>query len=211
MALRAVFILATLKPSSGSFSHTEALSQLLIEKLKDNDVESEIVRLADHHIPPGLKTNMGEGDEWPAIVQKMFAADMVIFATPIWWGGHSSLMQRVIERMDELNDQLVDTGKSEFLNKVAGLVITGGEDGAQHVIGNLANFVIWNGFTLPPACTLSYLGDFGDSPEEAMKKLKSQDYTTAMATTVARNLVSVRKALMANPIPTQEKGSQFIR
>jgi metal-dependent hydrolase (beta-lactamase superfamily II) len=28
-------------------------------------------------------------------------ADMVIFATPIWWGGQSSLEQRMIEHLDE--------------------------------------------------------------------------------------------------------------
>jgi multimeric flavodoxin WrbA len=210
--MKAIFLLATLKSSSsGEFSNTEVLSHLLVEKLKENGVESEMVKLADHRIPPGTRSNMGEGDEWPAILKKIFAADIIIFATPVWWGGHSSLMQRVIERMDELNDELVATGKSELLNKVGGIVITGGDDGAQHIIASLANFMSWNGLTVPPAPSLSYLGKAEDTPEALMQKFKSQKYTVGMATTVARNLAHVARVLKANPLPVQEKGSQDFR
>lgn len=209
--MKALFLLGSLK-REGEWSHTRVLCDLLAQKLGENGVESEVVNLVEHHIPPGLKTDMGvvdgKQDEWPAIVQKMFAADIIIFATPIWWGNMSSLMQRVIERLDELNDQIAATGKSEFLNKAGGMVITGAEDGAQHVIGNISNFMSWNGFTLPPASSLSYLGDFGKTPEEAMQKLKTT--SSAAATTVARNLAHVAKTLKENPLPTQEANAQGI-
>jgi hypothetical protein len=39
-----------------------------------------------------------DDDEWPEIADKLRKADIVIFATPIWWGQRSSLIQRVIER-----------------------------------------------------------------------------------------------------------------
>lgn len=210
--LKATFLLATLKTSaSGDYSHTQVLCELLAEELVKNGAESEIVKLADHNIPPGTKTNMGNGDEWPAILQKVFAADIIIFATPVWWGMQSSVMQRVLERLDELNDELVATGKSELLNKVGGIVVSGAEDGAQHIIGNLANFMAWNGLTLPPAPSLSYLGSAADTPEQLMQKFKSQEYTLGMARTLARNLVHFAKILKENPIPVQEKGSQSLR
>src|SRR3989344_5751329 len=161
--MKALFLLASLK-RQGEWSHTRVLCDHLAEKLKENGAESEVVALVDQYIPPGLKTDMGmvdgKQDEWPQIVQKMFAADIIIFATPIWWGNMSSLMQRAIERLDELNDEIAATGRSEFLNKAGGMVITGDEDGAQHVIGNISNFMSWNGFTLPPASSLSYLGRY---------------------------------------------------
>ncbi|MBX4192056.1 flavodoxin family protein [Candidatus Parcubacteria bacterium] len=210
--MKALFLLGTLKTTaSGKFSTTETLAELLIEKLKDHNVESEVVKLADHNIPPGTRSNMGQGDEWPQILQKMFAADIIIFATPIWWDNQSSLIQRVVERLDELNDKIVETGKSELLNKVGGIVITGGEDGAQHIIGNLANFMAWNGLTLPPAPSLSTLGVWADTKEELMQKFKSQTYTVGMATTLARNLAHMATLLKNNPIPTQEKGGQALR
>ena len=33
---------------------------------------------------------------------KVLASDILIIATPIWWSNQSSLIQRVIERLDEL-------------------------------------------------------------------------------------------------------------
>lgn len=39
---------------------------------------------------------------------KMLAADIIIFATPVWWGIQSSLIQRIIERLDELNDEQLE-------------------------------------------------------------------------------------------------------
>ncbi len=147
--LTAIVLLATLKPKN-ELSHTSVLSELLMEKLKKLGVESEVVRLIDHVISPGIKENMGKGDAWPKILKKILMADIIIFASPIWWGLHSSLMQRVVERMDSLNDSLLETGTSPFANKVASVVITGAEDGAQHITGNLLSFFTYNGLTIPP-------------------------------------------------------------
>jgi len=210
--MKAIFLLATLKTTaSGEYSHTEALSMVLVEELKKLGCESEFVRLVDHNIPVGLKSDMGAGDEWPTILPKITSADIVIFATPIWWGGHSSLMQRVIERMDALNDELIEKGTSGLLGKVGGMVITGEEDGAEHVIGNLANFLIWNGMTLPPAVTLSYLGGYENTEAATVDKFKKQESTAGMAKTMAQNLVHMATLLKNNPYPDQEKNSQYIR
>lgn len=209
--MKAIVLLATLKSTPQGFSNTGVLADLLIEEMSKLGVASEVVRLAERNIPPGTRTDMGAGDEWPQIVKKIGEADIIIFATPVWWGSHSSLLQRVIERMDELNDEIVQTGKSELLNKVGGMVITGGEDGAQHIIGNLSNFMVWNGLSLPPACSLSYLGESADSAEELAKKFRASKYTSGMARTMARNMVHMAKLLKENPLPTQDKDSQYLR
>lgn len=47
----------------------------------------------------------------------------MLFATPIWWGGRSSLMQRVIERMDAFDEGTVPGGRDILLGKVAGIVL----------------------------------------------------------------------------------------
>jgi multimeric flavodoxin WrbA len=213
--MKALFLLGSLKSGLGEeYSNTRVLCELLIEKFKELGVESEIVNLREHFIPPGTKTDLGlvggKQDEWPQIVQKMFAADIIMFATPIWWGNMSSLLQRVVERMDELNNELSDTGKSPLLNKVGGMVITGAEDGAQHVIGNLANFMSWNGLSIPAAPSLSYLGWNDVTREELLQKFKTEGSTNAMAATVARNLAHLAKVLKENPLPTQEGGAQRI-
>jgi multimeric flavodoxin WrbA len=203
--LTAVFLLGTLKLSP-EFSHTDALCEFLAGHLKEQNVTSEIIRLVDFNIKPGVETDMG-GDDWPKILDKVLAADIVIFATPIWWGIQSSVIQRVIERMDALNDELLETGKSELANKVGGIVITGAEDGAEHIIGNLSNFMVWNGLTMPPACSLSWLGDASkDTKQSLIEKFGKQKSTTGMAKTMSRNLVFFSRLLKANPMP-EESGA----
>lgn len=203
--LKAIFLLGTLKRTP-EFSHTDALCDLLAENLLKHNASSEIIRLADYEIKPGVETDMG-GDDWPSILKKVLAADIVILATPIWWGIQSSLIQRVIERMDALNDELLETGKSELANKVGGIVITGAEDGAEHIIGNLCNFMVWNGLTMPPACSLSWLGDASkDTKDSLLKKFRQQKSTSGMARTMARNLTFFARLLKNNPVPQEEGG-----
>jgi multimeric flavodoxin WrbA len=204
--LKAIFLLGTLKTVS-EFSHTQVLCELLIEEFQKHNVESEIIRLVEYNIKPGIKNDMGEGDDWPGILKKVLGSDIIIFATPIWWGIQSSLIQRIIERMDELNEHLLETGESELANKIGGIVITGAEDGAEHIIGNICNFMVWNGLTMPPACSLSWLGDASkDDMESLLKKLKGQKSTAYMAKTMARNLVFFARLLKANPIPQGKEG-----
>src|SRR6185503_2621553 len=173
--VRAIFLLGTLKKKH-QLSHTQVLCDLVAETFREKEnVESEIIRLRDYDIQPGTRTEIDD-DDWPKILDRVLAADIIIFATPIWWGIQSSLMQRAIERMDELNDELLATGKSRFQNKTGGIVITGGEDGAEHIIGNILNFMSWNGFTIPPAPSVSWLGELSEETREAAeKKFRSKE------------------------------------
>jgi hypothetical protein len=45
-----------------------------------------VVRVVDHDVKPGVQVDMGDGDEWPAIQEKLLAADILVFATPTWVG-----------------------------------------------------------------------------------------------------------------------------
>lgn len=203
--LRATILLGTLKPRR-QLSNTATLCDVLLGELSHFGVKTKIVRLVEYNIKPGLKNDMGTGDEWPGILEDVLASDILIFATPIWWGIQSSLVQRVIERMDELNDELLETGKSEFSNKIGGIIITGAEDGAEHTIGNLCNFMVWNGLTLPPACSLSFLGPIRNRTREGLlKKFKANKATASAARTMARNLVFFARLLKENNIPEGNK------
>jgi multimeric flavodoxin WrbA len=155
--LKAVILLGTLKAQG--LSNTETLSQFLQERMARRRIDCSIIKLVDYNVPPGTCSDMGDGDDWPAILAKVLDSDVVIFATPIWWDNHSSLMQRVIERLDELHDKVLAGEPSPLEGKVGGIVITGDSDGAQHVIGNISNFFNAVGVTLPPYATLSVLWD----------------------------------------------------
>jgi multimeric flavodoxin WrbA len=155
--MKATVLLGTLKREG--LSNTETLCEFLAQRMAGRGISSEIVKLVDHHLPPGTCSRMGEDDGWPAILEKLAHSEMVIIATPIWWGGHSSLVQRAIERLDELHDEILAGRPSLLQGKAGGIVITGDSDGAQHVIGNLANFFNAIGLLLPPFATLSVLWD----------------------------------------------------
>lgn len=202
--LKAVVLLATLKRkrSGQEFSHTETLCEVVTECLRDNGVRSEIIRLVEFDIPAGTKSNMGGRDQWPGILKKILAADIIIFATPIWWGIQSSLMQRAIERLDELHNELLETGKSRLNNKVAGIVITGEEDGEQHITGNIANFLLNIGLTLPPHCAVSYQGEYMRATKKSLgRKFREDENTSDAAEKMARNLAFFARLLRDNEIP----------
>jgi multimeric flavodoxin WrbA len=139
-------------------------------------------------------------DEWFGILQKVLAADIIVFATPIWWGNQSSLMQRVIERLDELHTELRETGKSRLSNKVGGIVITGEEDGEQHITGSISNFMLSIGLTLPPQCAVSYQGDYTRATKKSLARKFRQESADA-AETMAKNLAFFARLLRENNIP----------
>ena len=180
--MKAIILLATLKKEG--LSNTEVLSEFLMEQLKKKGVESELIKLVDHSILPGTYDDMGTGDEWPAILSKIIAADIIIFATPIWWSNMSSIMQRVIERLDNIHDEILEGKPSKLENKVGGIVITGDSDGAQHVIADVANFFNAIGIVLPPYSSLSvmYEGQAKGAKttrEELWKKYEEEYASTA--------------------------------
>lgn len=153
--MKAIILLATLKKDG--LSNTETLSQFLQHRMAEKNIDCTIIKLVNHTILPGTCSDMGAADEWPLILQQVLESDAVVFATPIWWDNHSSLMQRVIERLDELHDKVLAGEPSPLEGKAGGIVITGDSDGAQHVIGNISNFFNAIGLILPPYGTLSVL------------------------------------------------------
>jgi len=198
--LKAVFLLGTLKKRQ-VLSHTHVLCEVVAGVLKSQEnVDSEIIRLRDYDIQAGTKTEIDD-DDWPTILDRMLGADIIIFATPVWWGIQSSLIQRIIERLDELNDELLKTGKSRFANKVGGIVITGAEDGAEHIVGNILNFMSWNGFTIPPTPTVSFLGEVKEKDRESLKRKFRRQGIFGDAKTFSRHTAHIARLLKENPLP----------
>lgn len=186
-------------------SNTEELSQLVLDNMaKHGEVKSEIVRLADFNIEVGLGFKESESDQWPEIVEKIKAADVVIFATPIWWGQRSSLMQRIIERMDAFDEEVIAGGRSALLNKVAGVVITGSEDGAQQVLGSILEVLTFMNFTIPPQSCAYWVGEVGDDPKQEREKRLANKAASHMAENLAQGLMYYGQLLKENPMPSSK-------
>jgi multimeric flavodoxin WrbA len=183
-----------------SLSNTGELAALVLDEIRAlAPISAEVIRLSDQALPVGLGFREGAEDDWPNLVTKIKAADAVLFCTPIWWGGRSSLMQRVIERFDALDEEYSATGRSAIKGKVAGIVITGSEDGALSVMGSIMMVLSWMGFTLPPECTAYWVGEVGQPTSEDRDKRLRNMATMHMAKGLAQNLVYYARLLKAHP------------
>jgi multimeric flavodoxin WrbA len=179
--VKATILLGTLKKTG--LSHTATLCEFLTDRMERASIQCETIKLTDYDIPSGTHSSMGPGDQWPEILGKLLASNIIIFATPIWWGNQSSLIQRVIERLDELHDYLMAGKPSGLEGKVGGIVITGDSDGAQHIIGTVCNFYNAIGLLIPPFATLSVLWDrqaksANPAREELLRKYE-KDYAAS--------------------------------
>ena len=96
MNLKALAFNCTLK-ASPEFLLTDKLLRQLISALDRFGVKSELVRLVDHNIKPGVRSNEGAGDDWPALRSRLIASDILIVGSPIWLGQPSSVAKRVLE------------------------------------------------------------------------------------------------------------------
>jgi multimeric flavodoxin WrbA len=199
MRLSALFINCTLKPSPAE-SNTEALARVVIAALEADDVDCEIVRLVDLDIRPGVSSDEGDGDQWPEVHDKVLAADILVIASPTWLGKPSSVAQRALERLDALLSETDDEGRPVAYNRVAGVVVTGNEDGAHHVIGELAGGLIDVGFTVPGQAWTYW--NRGPGPGKSyLEEDAGHDWSDTTGRAAASNLAAAARALKARPIP----------
>jgi multimeric flavodoxin WrbA len=197
--VKALAINCTLKPSP-SDSNTDTLLNVVLGALQQRDVETQVVRAVDHDIKPGVESDMGEGDQWPAIRARIVESDILIIATPTWLGKPSSVAQRVMERMDAMLGETDGEGRPIAYNRVAGVVVTGNEDGAHHVISETSGSLIDIGFTVPGQSWTYWNMGPGPGPSY-LETDHGHDWSHTTGEAAASNLLSVARALRANPIP----------
>ncbi|WP_395110471.1 flavodoxin family protein [Actinomadura sp. SCN-SB] len=197
--MRAVVINCTLKRSPEA-SNTEALATVVEDELRARGVEVESIRAVDLDIPPGVATDLGEGDPWPAVHRSLLNAEILILASPTWAGQPSSVAQRVIERMDAMLSETDDEGRPVAFNRVAGVIVTGNEDGAHHVINNVSGALNDFGYTIPGQAWTYWNRGPGPGPSY-LDSREGRDWSESTGRAMASNLVAAAEALAAKPIP----------
>jgi multimeric flavodoxin WrbA len=131
---------------SPSVSNTEGLARKVIEWFDTMDVDSELVRVVDYHIPTGTRY-------------------------PLY-------------------------------NKVAGVVVTGNEDGAHSAAETTLFNMTHLGCTVPPNADTYWVGDAGPGPSY-LDAGQEHPYTQRTTRWLAHNLVHMARMLKANPIPPE--------
>jgi multimeric flavodoxin WrbA len=196
--VRAVILNCTLKASPDP-SNTQQLADHVAAGLRERGVTVESIRVVDRNVPPGIETDLGEGDDWPAVHEKLLLAEILVIASPTWLGRPSSVAQRVLERMDAMMSETDENDRPVAYNRVAGVVVTGNEDGAHHVISEITGALNDIGYTIPgQAWTYWNMGP-GPGPSYSDTDHGHQ-WSTDTAATMAGNLYAVADALRARPM-----------
>lgn len=202
MPLKATLLNCTLKHSPET-SNTEALLHKIINLYEGLDVECDLVRVVDYNIPFGVRSDEGPGDQWPEILSKLRHSDIIVIGTPIWLGERASVAQMVMERLDgSYLDADPRTGQYPLYGKVAGVVVTGNEDGAHSaastILFNLSHF----GCVIPPNADCYWVGDAGPGPSYIEARGDRHLYTNRTARYLVHNTIYLADLLKRHPIPT---------
>jgi multimeric flavodoxin WrbA len=198
--MHAVALNATLKRSPEP-SSTEALARVVLDALERGGATTDLIRLVDHVIEPGVVSEaVSDADEWPGLRERILAADILVLATPTWIGQPASTIKRAIERMDAFLSEFKPDGRPVAYDKVCGFVVTGNEDGAHHVIAELAQAAIDLGFTVPASSWTYWNKGPGPGDEEYLTS-DERGWSDQTGRTAAANLLAVAEALRARPLP----------
>jgi len=201
MALRALFLNTTLKYGDEK-SNTEALADEVFDIYRKNGVETESLRITDYNVPFGISDDLGGGDEFPQILKKVEAADIVIIGTPIWLDEKSSVAKLLIEWLYGSASLTNDKGQSIFYNKVGGVVVTGNEDGGKAAAKSILYSMAHNGFTIPPNVNTYWVGDAGPGPSY-MEAGTDNEFTKSHVKMLAWNTMHLARLFKEHPIPAE--------
>ena len=165
--LRAAYVNCTLKPSPQT-SNTQGLMDRSIAVMEANGVDVDVIRAADHDLPPGVYPDMTEHgfatDDWPELFERIIGADILVVGTPIWLGEKSSVCTRVIERLYGMSGETNDDGQYRYYGRVGGCIVTGNEDGVKHCAMSVLYGLGHLGYLVPPQADAGWIGEAGPGP-----------------------------------------------
>jgi multimeric flavodoxin WrbA len=185
--LTALYVNCTLKKSPET-SNTQGLIDRSAAIMTKNGVQVEHVRAIDHDIATGVWPDMTEHgwatDEWPAIYERVMAADILVVAGPIWLGDNSSHL-------------LNDAGQYAYYGRVGGCLITGNEDGVKHCAMNVLYSLQHLGYSIPPQADAGWIGPAGPGPSylDPGSGGPENDFTNRNTTFMTWNLMHLARLL----------------
>lgn len=147
------------------YSTSDHLLNIALEHAQQTGCETRLFKLNDMNIRPceGYYSKSARACTFPCSItsmdpndemEKIYDAfvhwgDAFIISTPIRWGAASSLYFKMVERMNSIQNQETIAGKHLLKNKVVGLIVTGGQDNVQGVVGSMLSFFAELGCQFP--------------------------------------------------------------
>jgi multimeric flavodoxin WrbA len=198
--LRALYINSTLKKSPET-SNTQGLMDISAEIMRRQGVEVDMLRAVDHEIASGVWPDMREHgwevDEWPKILERVLAADILVIGTPIWLGEKSSVCTTVIERLYGNSGELNDRGQYAYYGRVGGCIVTGNEDGIKHCSMSVLYGLQHLGYVIPPLADAGWIGEAGPGPSylDEGSGGPENDFTNRNTTFMTWNLLHLARMI----------------
>lgn len=198
--LKAIYINCTLKKSPRT-SNTQGLSEVSMAIMKKEGVDVDYIRLVDHIVPHGEAENMTEyeeeKDEWPQLFKRIYKADILVIATPIWLGEISSVTKKLIERLDAMSEKLNDKGQYIYYGKVGGCIVTGNEDGIKNCSKTILFSLQHIGYSIPPQAGTGWIGKAGPGPSylDEESGAKDHEFTNKTITFMTYNIMHLARYL----------------
>lgn len=197
--LRVLSLVTTLSPSPKPSSSVLLAEQTLAE-FAQLGCETELVRVVDHPVRFGVEKDMGDGDAWPALREKVLAADILLISTPIWMGQPSSVCKMVLERLDAEISETDDEGRMSTYGKVAAVAIVGNEDGAHHTSAEVYQSLNDVGYSLAANAVTYWVGRAMEGTDyNELDEVPEQ--TAATTKTLAVNSVHLARLLQSAQYP----------
>jgi hypothetical protein len=105
--------------------------------------------------------------------------------------------------MDAMISETRDDGRAVAYGKVGGVVVTGNEDGAHHIVATTCQCLIDIGFTIPgQSWTYWHLGP-GPGPDYTETE-QAHDYSDRVGRIAARNMAALARVLKPDTYPPAE-------
>jgi len=139
------------------YSTSEALLESALEHARlKHGLDAHMIRLRalSFRACEGYYSKSARACTWPCSISQMdptdgmqevyehlvFRADVVLVASPIRWGAASSLYFKMAERLNTIQNQITLRNRVMLSDKVAGFIVTGGQDNIQAVVGQMLQF-----------------------------------------------------------------------
>jgi len=126
---------------------------------------------------------------------------VILVATPIRWGGASSLYYKMVERMNCIQNQETIANKHLLRDKVAGFVITGGQDNVQAVAGEMLTFFSEIGCQFPQFPFIAHSrGWSAEDMENNMRYVQKSTMLHEGAADLARRCVEMARTMIGSAL-----------
>jgi multimeric flavodoxin WrbA/nitrite reductase/ring-hydroxylating ferredoxin subunit len=138
------------------YSTSDALLASALARAAERGAETRLIRLAElkFRACEGYYSKAARACTWPCSITQMDPADqmdrvyeaftqwadVLLVATPIRWGQASSLYAKMVERLNCVQNQETIADRVLMRDKVVGLIVTGGQDNVQAVVGQMMTF-----------------------------------------------------------------------